>query len=480
MKKQLLIIATALLSGLLMLWAGFPHPLPWLVWIVPVPALLLCLKLPLRSAWWIGLLYGIAINAGYIWQSLHSLGVPVPVVIGFIIASGFVPMLIFGLSRLLSMRSPAAWFPWIFASVHTLLYVTVEHPMTGGHMMPLTASQYKLAAAHAISSVGGPYLLIFILMLGSAMVASLINKRTQAMFFSLGTGIVFAGIIIFAGYSGSAKTISSVRVAAIVPKKQKELALKWSSNHRDSIAANEFYEELSRYEQFSRTAAAGGARIIAWNEYGLRVRNELRDTLHSRIKMLARETGASIIAAYIDADKRTNTAFAVTPSGNEHIYTKAHLVPADESWLKSGKEDFALFTTDDSVKVAVRICYDNDFPGGTRRARQAGAAILVVPAADWKAIAELHIAAQSFRSSENALAILRPASNGISILVDQKGNITQQDTTLTHDSILAGELPVVTTRTVYTVTGNWIFIPCILICILSAIYRVKRNKNAIL
>jgi len=458
--KTLWIIAASIACGLMMHFAGFPNSIFILTWLAPAGMVIICNKASPRQAFMAGFIYGVAMGTIILFQLLDAIGVPPYAIIGFIILNALIPSLIFGLSRaLVKTEKGLAWLPWVFAAVQCTIYLVIEYPMAGGHIILLTAAQYQLSFAHAVAAAGGQYLLLFVLGLLSATVAMVILQRTRPVVISALLAAVFCAMVIIIGNYAPVSGNGNITAAAVVHKKDKALATKWGSNKADSVTLTDALMELANYERLSDSAIARGAKLIVWNEYGLRVRSAWKDSINAEVRRFAQNRQVTITACYINADDKLNNALTVSPAGGATLYAKKYLVPMDESlWLHSGKQDFAPITLPASnIKAAVRICYDNDFPSGSRAARQTGTNLFINPAADWKEIAAMHLASHSFRASENGIPMIRATSNGYSAFINGRGQITAQQETFTQDGLLVGQLDLSERHTLYTYSGNWIF-----------------------
>ncbi len=122
--------------------------------------------------------------------------------------------------------------------------------------------------------------------------------------------------------------------------------------------------------------------------------------------------------------KRENFAiFMDTKYSKKQIYKKMHPVPFIESGLDRGPEPEPIEYH--SKKLGVQICYDLNFENGSRILARKGAQIILAPTNDpieWTAKQQRqHADMSSARAIENGLWILRPATSGISQVIDKYG-----------------------------------------------------------
>ncbi|BDG61211.1 carbon-nitrogen hydrolase family protein [Caldinitratiruptor microaerophilus] len=99
---------------------------------------------------------------------------------------------------------------------------------------------------------------------------------------------------------------------------------------------------------------------------------------------LARETGTWILAGTHltpQGERTTNTAHLFDPAGGVHTQSKLHLTPCEvDPWELAAGEAVHVFDTP-LGRLAVLVCYDIEFPEAARAAAEAGADILLCPAA---------------------------------------------------------------------------------------------------
>lgn len=141
-------------------------------------------------------------------------------------------------------------------------------------------------------------------------------------------------------------------------------------------------EELSRDFEQTREAAAAGARLVVWREFG--VPFDLRSKRTEEFAMLSRETGVHLVVGFGDTlpgGLRLNMAAAFSPEdgligcfGKDHPGTFA----GDYSDVQLG---YPVWKTTIG-RLAAIICYDLDFTDTARRMGQNGAQIVAVPSND--------------------------------------------------------------------------------------------------
>jgi apolipoprotein N-acyltransferase len=440
----------ALFGGVLAFAGDYPSPIPVLHWLAPIPALVVGLRSRPRDAFWVGALYGL-VATGRIWLDFDV----APLAGRAAMAAAFAVLhgLVLGLTVLLAGRRRPALTPWVFAACVVVGEAVCELPSTG-HWWTLAATQVEVGWLRATASLGGSYLVTFLVSLASAAVASLVVSPGRR---SLGAAMLVAGVI--AGFVAGARLLPvgtgrDVRVAAVSVTPPADVAARWYDEHE--MASADLWSVFDRYAAATRRAADAGAEVVGWREFGLGVPSSQRARLDERVRSLARETGAVVVAGFVDADARRNFALLAAPDGGRDLYAKRHLVPmAETRWLEPGEREYGWIEYAD-LRIAVRICYDLDFPRGVRDAARRGANLLVAPSADWPGIHERHPLQAALRAIENGLPIVRPAQ-GLSTLIDARGAVVAQGLDSGVDEVvLVGDVALRAGRTLYTATGNWL------------------------
>jgi apolipoprotein N-acyltransferase len=173
---------------------------------------------------------------------------------------------------------------------------------------------------------------------------------------------------------------------------------------------------------------------------------------------------------------------SITSLGNgSGIYHKQKLVPFGEyvplrglmssvlqifdlpmSSLEKGPSGQALLTAGDYV-LAPFICYEVVYPDFVRRQARTADILVTISndtwfGASWGPLQHLQMAAM--RALENGRYMVRATNNGVSAIIDEKGNIITR-TEQFRAEVLLGEVQVFTGRTPFSRWGSW---PVIILC----------------
>jgi len=161
----------------------------------------------------------------------------------------------------------------------------------------------------------------------------------------------------------------------------------------------------------------------------------------------------------------TNSAFLLSPSGGPmQRYDKVRLVPGMEAGSYRRGEGQAVFAAGDWTYGPL-ICYESLFGGAARKARSAGARILVNLSSDiWfghegtfvgALFLAQHPAHLVLRAVETRTPIVRAANGGFSVLLDPLGR-TVSGTFSGMGEVVLGQAPVYGGTTLFVRTGDWV------------------------
>ncbi|MBX2804326.1 MAG: hypothetical protein KTR31_42080, partial [Myxococcales bacterium] len=147
----------------------------------------------------------------------------------------------------------------------------------------------------------------------------------------------------------------------------------------------------------AQVEARAGAQLVAWPEGSAVLLDVDEAAFVLRAQALAREHGTVLALALAVLDtgpaprRLTNKVVMVGTDGTvASEYLKAIPTPGAERRF-SHRGDGQLVTIDTPIgRIASVICYDADFPSLVAQASEQDVDLLVVPAGDWSAIAQMH------------------------------------------------------------------------------------------
>ena len=498
----------ALLAGGAVPILVFPDPnLEWLAWLGLVPGLLLIARAAtLRDgwvrAWWFGT--GYAVAAMY-WMA-PEIG-PGLLLLGAVLGFLWVP---FGIATWKLLRPPVTWgraglalvvVPscWLFGE-----WIRSWQAL-GGPWDVYGASQWQHPAVLALASIGGVWLVSFVLVVVNVALYLVVmgiggdTRRFWMVAAALGVVVVFAG----AGPLAFALTppfpaVRQVTIALVQP------GLVSNSNLQS-------HASQTLTEQFSQGGALDGAKpdLIVWGESSIDEDLTLpanRVLLH-QIEALSAKDGAEILVnqdAIVTGKGHEKWAVLVSPSGIKGIYVKTRLVPFGEyipfrqqiGWLTKiskaastnmipGTGAHLMQATDRAgapLPIGVLICFESTFPDMARVDADLGAQVIVYQSATttfqgtWGPDQQASLGA--LRAAETGRPVVQAALTGDSVAFDARGRQIAWMGQSEHGVVTVRlALPSASARTFYDSCGDYVPRAATVVVVLAALLLVFLRRK---
>ena len=258
----------------------------------------------------------------------------------------------------------------------------------------------------------------------------------------------------------------TVRVAAV----QTGLGTKTAA-----LRADRFRRDIAQ----TRAAARDGARLVVWNEAGLRFDPQVTHT--ARLRSLAKETDAYLaIGYYVKTSRgRRNEVTVLAPDGRFlGVYGKEHPGTFAGDYSDTGGTSFPVYRTDFGT-IASIICYDLDFTDTARRVTRHGARLIAASSSDVKPLADTHYTHLVFRAIENRVSTVKADNKYDSAIIDPYGRLLAVTTnpdgaqrTLVADVALgSGDSPFVT-------LGDWFGQLCAVVMVGFVVFAWRLRRRA--
>jgi apolipoprotein N-acyltransferase len=350
-------------------------------------------------------------------------------------------------------------FPLAVTSVG---YLHIFLPLVGSSMGDLAYTQYGNLPLLQWLSVTGLWGIDLVI----CWLASLVNWAWEQGFAwprVRGMAAVYAGLLAVILVGGGARLTffpsqaRTVRVAGLSPSQALEAAVSrtlsqrisaqtWATlvsgtatsaervRARQAVAAvfgPAYAAENNELFALSEQQASAGAKIIVWPEGAAGVLQEDEGALLARASALSRTTGTYLDMGLLVLSQQTgpshlflDQSVLVGPNGSVlWRYEKIHPVPGTESATTVAGPDRVPTVQTPYGRLSTVVCFDASYPGTLRQAGQAGADILLVPSNDWRETAPYDTQVATFRAIENGYALVRQASHGLAMTVDDEGQV---------------------------------------------------------
>ena len=436
-------LLAAVLSGVMFyLSQGFDDV--WvLAWLAPVP--LLWLAYGKATTWQVMAASAVAIlaSAGYILQSPYLHLIP-----PLVLASAL--LLVVGLfcfavwfARYVERRASSFLTLLAFPACWTAFEFLAELKSPNGTYGSFAYSTMPAPVLIQSASLFGMYAVTFLMCLFANTLALALRRRREAAA-AIGLGLLIcAANLVFGVVRLAQPQTDLVRVAGIVD--ETAVADSWRAH-----SASDDLEVTETYAAEIRQAARQGARFVVTPEGGMASSPDAQSAIAAPLVAASRDTGVQIVAGFHSEAPPADFALSITPDGRMRRYDKRHPVPGLEDRFAPGRVSGLL-----ADGRAVEICKDMDFPDTIRADGAKGIRLAAVPAGDMGIDGWQHGIMSVMRGVENGFAIVRPAHDGLVFASDAQGRlIALKKDAPTGLTMIIGDLPLGSGRTLYTRIGN--------------------------
>ncbi|MEV6833703.1 apolipoprotein N-acyltransferase [Streptomyces sp. NPDC051133] len=462
--------AAAALAGALPVLA-FPAPsLWWFAYVALVPWILLARSAPTgrRAAydgWCGGFGFLVAVHH-WLLPSLHVFIFLIALLLGVLWAPwgwlvrrflGGVPSPGRGAAALLAL--PSAWL---------LVELVRSWQGLGGPWGMLGASQWQVGPALRLASVGGVWLLSFLVVAVNVAAATMVSTRgarVPAVASLLATAAATSAAW---AWAPTPEVDGQVRVAIVQP------------GIVDGLASGD--KRFAREEQLTRRLAGQGVDLVVWGESSVGFDLGDRPDLARRIAALSRETGADVL---VNVDARRSdrpgiykSSVLIGPNGlTGDRYDKMRLVPFGEyiparsllGWAtsvgKAAGEDRrrggeqVVMNVGHGLRVGPLVCFETAFPDMSRHLADDGADLLLGQSStssfqnSWAP--EQHASLAALRAAETGRPMVHATLTGVSAVYGPGGQRLGPWLGTGASTVHVYDVPLAHGITPYVRYGDW-------------------------
>ena len=358
-------------------------------------------------------------------------------------------------------------FPWLYAG-----YSQLDGPLAG------------------LAPLGGVWLVSFAVALSATLLADtprLLARKPQLVAAALALIVLWGGALGLARHSWTQAKGEPITVAAV--QGNVEQSVKWDPKKLEM--------QLLLYRD--TTFRSRPADLIVWPETAVPILKEHAEgylTMMGRFaldRQSAMITGIPVRQANANGELRYYNG--LTTAGDAHgTYLKQKLVPFGEyvplqdllrgliAFFDLPMSDFARGPSDQGLleakgyRIAPFICYEVVYPEFAAGLAARSDLLLTVSNDAWfgHSIGPLqHLQMAQMRALEAGRWMIRATNNGVTVLIDPKGRITERIPAF-EESVLYGSVTPMQGLTPYLKWRSW---PLIGVCVLLLGYAIARRKS---
>ena len=394
---------------------AFPVPdLGVLAWVALVPLLVAVHHRAPRDAFRLGYLWGLIAYGGVLWW-LTTFGPAVWALAAMLVAVA--PALAVLAVSWVERDHGGPWIAVWIALIWTAMEFLRSQGPLGFPWALLGATQHGALPVIQIAAVTGIYGVTFLVALVNGVAYTLVTNRARLL------PVCATALLLL-----STLLSGSTALRDPVPTTFAAAAVQPNFVTRPQFGSATPARDLADLRQLTAEAAGRGAALVVWPETASPV-----DLLGDRgvlgtIGSWAQRHRVSVIATSLEGG-RTNSAFAVAPSGSlMGRYDKVRMVPFAEIGEQAGQSLTPLALP--PARVGVAICFESIFSGLARQSVRQGADLLAVLTNDaWfdgATAPAQHAALAPFRAIEEGRYLIRAANQGTSAIFDPHGRALDQ------------------------------------------------------
>lgn len=465
-------LVAAVTSAAAFYFATGLHPIWWLLWVAPIPVLLLAPRVSLRIAFFAAFI-AYVLGGLNLWDYFHRLlSTPIPVILLII----GLPSLAFAAAVLVyrrmlrrSLWHAALVFPSFWVTCEFLNALTSPHGTAGN----LAYTQMNFLPLLQIASVTGIWALSFCVFLFAATVAIVLGGQgTPAARLRLVAGVAIALVAVlgFGARRLNDKPATVTVKVALVASDLKQNVL--TESPADTLRL------LREYSSQAETLAAQGAKAIVIPEKIAVLPDATLPEADALLQSTAKTTGSLVVVGVIHPTgiAKWNEARLYFPDGSIRTYEKHHMLPVYEGNLTVGTARTEW--QDPTGLWGITICKDMDFPQLSREYGKDGTVLLLVPAWDFDVDGWWHGRMAILRGVESGFGIARAPKQGILTITDNRGRVLAERVTGSADfTSLIADVPVNHEATLYVRFGNW-FGWANLLLLLMLVSTARHSRSA--
>jgi len=449
-----MIIAGVLLSGAL--WfvsTGLNGDFWYLVWVAPVPVLLLSLRSSAKNAFIIS--FAVYLIGRLSWFSyLERVATLVPAIILTLLLPLIFALIIL-LTRYVIIRRNSWYTIFAFPAFFTTYEYFVIKFSRDGTAASLAYSQMNFLPIIQIASVTGILGITFMVTFIPSAIAlawHYRDEKTKFRYITVVLGLIVGLVLLFGvvRLSNGDNEKPTVKAGIVVLNEDSHTI----SQHPD-------YEKekmhVAAYASQVALLASQGAKLVVLPERAININKPSADTIIGILASVAKQYHVYIAVGYTNfrTTIERNSALVIDVEGNVSTdYNKVHMVVGFENEFTPGDKP-GLFKFN-GLQTGISICKDLDFQDYIKQYGVNKATIVCVPAWDFIVDDWLHSRMAILRGVENGFSEVRAARLGRLTISDYYGKASYEASSADkQQATLIGYVPIKRINTFYAKYGDW-------------------------
>jgi apolipoprotein N-acyltransferase len=446
----------------------------FLLWLAPVPVLIVALNLSGKKAFAISFLAYLIGRMGW-FTYLITVATIIPAIIFTLLLPLIFSLIVIG-SRWIVLKTKfrigVFAFP-VFFTAYEFLLISFS---PDGTATSIAYSQANFLPVIQIASITGILGITFIVTLIPSVLAVGWYHHKEKNLFKMALVLAIAVTFLVCLYG----------IIRISGKDQKRsltagLVVLDESHHyvTDHPVLKDELNAVAIYTDSISRLAEKGAELVVLPERAFNVNAETEPGIMHMLINTARKNHIYIVTGYTNFKNKPsrNSALVIDTSG--HIicdYNKVHLVTGFESQFAPGNET-GLFILE-GLQAGTAICKDLDFPVHIRKYGRKNTEIVCVPAWDFIQDDWLHSRMAILRGVENGFSEVRAARQGRLTISDCFGHVSSEASSTRKKNVtLLGEVSILKKNTIYSRFGDWFGILNLIASILLIVAGLKNNSR---
>lgn len=451
-RRAIVIACVAVLTAGAYFFSFGLHRIGWLVWLAPLPVLLMAPRLRVWHAFVVALAAR-ALGALNVWNYLHHV---VQFPLWLVLITVLVPAVSFALAVVFYRALLRNGRPWFAALAFPVIIVATEYlfSLSQGTFFNTGYTQLENLPVLQLAAIAGLWGISFSVNLFSSGLAAFVSAPPKSRLrLAMALVVFYLGVFSYGRMrlSSTPQTSPSVLVGLVETHAGPKIF---------PVDAEPTLTLMQEYAAQVEPLAAQGATFIVFPEMSALVPDPVLSQVDAIFQHTAQAAHVQILLGVLHITNHAgyNEGRLYSATGEiETVYRKHHLVPTWEARSTPGTE---LSVLPQSVgRIGIEICRDMDYPELARRYAKQQVGLLLVPAWDQgvEVDAAWHGHLSLMRGVENGFPIVRDAKNGLLTVSDDRGRVLAEKPTRSDGALVTmlAAVPVRHDATLYQKWGDW-------------------------